>query len=206
MQNQQTVSNLIHFSAKNWDGFRVIHNPDTIDIILLPQQLLFSHEKTLIGDFGSNLTIVPELLATDRNLELPLETQMWMQGKKGDALVHHTLEDWKLDMRQILMATPFVLLDSEHIQYPEQRLLVSLKALHKITYRDNEVGEKLRLYFRFNDGMRLFTESVDYDDLKGDVNRISFARGEQWDFSTLDAQASQVLETTMNEAVETVEV
>ena len=199
----QQVSNLIRIMGKNQDGFSVVQNPLAINMMLLPAALCYAHEQALSD--GSPHCVVPELATPDESLELPITTLLWLHGGTVEHLQHACLSAWQFDVNQLTNATPMLMLDSEHLKHPDQRLVVALDRVAKITYREGDT-ERRRIYFRFTDGSRAFVESADQQDFESDLERLWDTRGLRWDFSTLRAQTSQHLEQVTAAAEQMVEV
>jgi len=169
------ITNFVSLEARNADGFPVTVNADTIDMLILPSQILAFRDNC---DLMAQCSVILEY-DHDTKEELNEMRLMHANGRNTD-LCYKDPYSLRADLERLLEpGSGFILLDCQPSGKDSARhVLVNLKTIHQVRHRND--SKRRRIYFDFVSGCRQFLEGLDKEDIEQDLERIETGGSDQF--------------------------
>lgn len=155
---------MIKMEGRNADRFPVILNPHTIDMLILPAQLLLSRgidtgltDSEIIGEWDAD------------TIDKPMTLKMFHTASRNTKFIYRCAHKLRADLENILSTGTFTMLKcTSGGENGDNVALVNLNNVHQMRWS----MQKRRLYFDFVWGGKQFLQALDIDDLKSDIERV----------------------------------
>lgn len=159
------TTEMIRIEGRNADRFPIVINPKTIDLLVLPPQVLLTRGI----DTGLTDSYVVGEWDTD-TLHKPLTLKAFHTASRNTKINYNCAHKLRADLENIVKHGTFTMLQSTSAgdNGDDQIALVNLENVHQLRWS----SQKLRIYFDFVWGGRQFLQAIDRDDLVSDVNRV----------------------------------
>jgi len=169
------ITKMIRMEGRNSDRFPVILNPTTIDMIVLPAQLLLSR----VLDVGLTDSEVHATWDGD-SLNASTRLKVFHTNSRNTTFIHSCSHKLRADLESILTVGSFVMMSSGPVDADDQVVLVNLENVHQMRWKT----DSLRVYFDFSLGGRQFLQARDRDEMFDDIGRVEHGYGDNFTVST----------------------
>lgn len=168
---------MIRIEGRNTDRFPIIINPKTIDLLILPPQVLLTRgidtgltDSYVVGEWDAD------------TLQKPLTLKAFHTASRNTVIKYNCPHKLRADLENIVKRGTFTMLQSTSAGEDGDNLvaLVNLENVHQLRWSH----AKRRIYFDFVWGGRQFLQAVDRDDLVSDINRVENGWHDNFSFMT----------------------